>query len=458
MTSSIPASTAVCVLGMHRSGTSVVARLLNLLGVYLGPERSISRVGHDNPSGYWEHHPITLLNDEILARFGGRWDAPAAFPPGWLTAPGMAELREKGRELLTDFAGRDLWGWKDPRTCLTLPFWRDLVEPTHYLVALRNPGEVVASLERRNGMSAATAERLWLAHVHASLTHTSGQTRMFVFYEDIMLDPAAELDRMAGFIGRLEAREDPSTRAALAAFVEERFCHHRVSLEELADDHRISFAAKSLYLAARGLAPRDTSGQAAAGWRRTTPAIDRALDVIGARAVETWDRAAESAVERDVLARSNQHLTDSVARLSGAVEHLNGRIADLHGRVDDLNGTIEQRNGAVEHLNGTVANLTASLATLALERDSLESDQQLLALDRDRLAGELDARIRMLDEIHGSAAWRTVTRLWRVLVRLFPEGSRRRRLFDTLVRHIAGGPGQGPAPGSPSTSGLPRVS
>lgn len=444
----MPASTAVCVLGMHRSGTSVVARLLNLVGVYLGPERSISRVGHDNPSGYWEHHPITLLNDEILARFGGRWDAPAAFTDGWLTAPGMAELREKARELLTDFAGQELWGWKDPRTCLTLPFWQDLVDPTHYILALRNPGEVIASLERRNGMTAANSERLWLTHVHASLTHTSGRTRMFVFYDDIMTDPAAELARMAAFVGRPDAGENPSTRAALSAFVEERFFHHRVSLEELARDHQVSFAAKSLYLTVRGLAPRDTSDQTAAGLRRATPGIHRALDLIAARAIETWDRAAESAVERDVLARTNQHLTDSLARLTGAVEHLNGTIAHLNGRIDHLNGTIGERNAIVDRLNGTVGDLTASLESLALERDRLGADRQLLTLDRDRLAAELDARSRMLDEIHGSAAWRTVRRLRRVLARLFPAGGRRRRLFDFVLRHISGARPQGARRGS----------
>ena len=76
------AATVICTLGMHRSGTSLVSRLLNLLGVHLGPAQAIANQGQDNLKGYWEHLPLSQLNDEILAQFGGRWDAPPAFPRG----------------------------------------------------------------------------------------------------------------------------------------------------------------------------------------------------------------------------------------------------------------------------------------------------------------------------------------------------------------------------------------
>src|SRR5687767_636825 len=81
------AARAICVLGMHRSGTSLVSRLLHLLGVYLGPQESISNTGEDNPTGYWEHSGFVRLNEELLARLGGRWDAPPALTPGWFADP-----------------------------------------------------------------------------------------------------------------------------------------------------------------------------------------------------------------------------------------------------------------------------------------------------------------------------------------------------------------------------------
>jgi hypothetical protein len=104
-------ATVVCVLGMHRSGTSLVARMLNLLGVHLGPDPRVLTSGKDNPTGYWEYRPFVDINDAILERFGGQWDQPPAFPSSWPGDERLVDLREKARELLTtDFAAPPLWG------------------------------------------------------------------------------------------------------------------------------------------------------------------------------------------------------------------------------------------------------------------------------------------------------------------------------------------------------------
>ncbi len=69
----------VCVLGMHRSGTSLTTRVLNLLGVYLGSDDSTLASDRLNAKGYWEHESILEINDELLARFDGSWHAPPVF-------------------------------------------------------------------------------------------------------------------------------------------------------------------------------------------------------------------------------------------------------------------------------------------------------------------------------------------------------------------------------------------
>jgi hypothetical protein len=397
-TAAVPTPTVVCVMGMHRSGTSVVSRLLNLLGVYLGPPRAISNVGDDNPKGYWEHHPIALLNDDILIRYGGTWDRPPVFPDGWSRSPELADLKDKARGVLADFAGQALWGWKDPRTCLTLPFWQELVGPIRYAMAFRNPGEVIASLQRRNGMNAEQAERLWLTYVQSSLTHTSDHRRMFVFYDDIMNNCATELARLADFVGRADALQDPAVSKGVADFLESTLRHHRLSMESLAGDERISFPAKSLYLAVRGLAPRQTSREPSGGRDRAPVSIHKTLDALGARAVEEWDRSVAAATERDALMRVNREQADAIAQL-----------------------------------NATVAQLTASVAQLTLEGERLAAQ-----------AREQAVVTRTLGEIQGSAAWTLVTRVRNVIVRLFPPGTGRRRAVDVVLRRIA--PGQPPEP------------
>ena len=150
----------VCVLGMHRSGTSVATRLMNLLGVDLGAEEHLLGPRPDNPKGFWEYKPILDLNEEILGRLGGNWHEPPPLPPGWEMAAELADLRQKARDLVArTFASAD-WGWKDPRTCLTLPFWKQILPPALYIICLRSPVEVAASLQKRDGFSVEKSIRL----------------------------------------------------------------------------------------------------------------------------------------------------------------------------------------------------------------------------------------------------------------------------------------------------------
>ena len=90
----MPNHEIICVLGMHRSGTSLLTRLLNLLGVELGPNQFLTTEPlNDNPKGYWEHKELTLISDEILHRFGGRWDQPPTFSPEWQNDPALDRLK-----------------------------------------------------------------------------------------------------------------------------------------------------------------------------------------------------------------------------------------------------------------------------------------------------------------------------------------------------------------------------
>ena len=78
---------AMCLIGMHRSGTSLAARMLSLLGVSLGAPEGLLPPGPDNPAGYWENKSIQEFDDELLADRGGAWDQPPVLVPGWEQRP-----------------------------------------------------------------------------------------------------------------------------------------------------------------------------------------------------------------------------------------------------------------------------------------------------------------------------------------------------------------------------------
>jgi hypothetical protein len=189
-------SRLVCVTGMHRSGTSLAARILNLLGVDLGPEDAMMAATEDNPRGYWEAEPISELNDELLRHLGGWWNDVPPLPGGWAEDPSLDRFRERARSLLDElFGGADVAGFKDPRTSLTLPFWRTVTDVSATLLVLRPVDEVCGSLDRREGFEPERSAALWIDHTIAAWIHDPD--RVVVTYPGLLADPVAEARRVA---------------------------------------------------------------------------------------------------------------------------------------------------------------------------------------------------------------------------------------------------------------------
>ena len=151
VTKTLKKRTAACITGAHRSGTSMVARLLHACRLDLGPESDLMPPAQDNPDGFWENLRFVAMNDELLNELGGAWDLPprsARFAEKRFDA-----LRGRAGLLVSAFSRSTTWGWKDPRNSLTLPFWRTVVPKLRTIIVVRNPLEVAYSLQKRNGVS-----------------------------------------------------------------------------------------------------------------------------------------------------------------------------------------------------------------------------------------------------------------------------------------------------------------
>ena len=229
-------------LGMSRSGTSVTARVLNVLGVDLGAEEELMEpASGNNPAGFWEHKAIADLNEDILATLGDaprqRWRHPPPLPKDWQDDPRLEPHRRAARSILREsFAGTPLWGWKDPRTCLTLPFWRQLLAETpevgadlRYVICVRHPDDVAASLRARDEMEREESLLLWHRYMSDALLHTSGQPRLFVAYESYFGGLEEQATRLAGFIDL--PSPSAAQRAEIAAHLDERLWHQRKAAE-----------------------------------------------------------------------------------------------------------------------------------------------------------------------------------------------------------------------------------
>src|SRR5579864_4713795 len=100
----IAGSTALVVLGMHRSGTSALTGMLHHLGVALGDR--LMAATPDNPRGYWEHGDIVAIHERLMATLGWGWDDIRSLPAGFeREEPAQAARRELTAILVRDFGG-----------------------------------------------------------------------------------------------------------------------------------------------------------------------------------------------------------------------------------------------------------------------------------------------------------------------------------------------------------------
>jgi hypothetical protein len=178
----------------------MVASLLHLCGLYLGPEDELMRATVDNQNGYWENLRFKALNDEILREFGGSWETPPSFPSD-LSGDGRFErLRVRAEHLLREFMDHEPWGWKDPRNSLTLPFWTTLIPRLKVIVCLRNPYEVYLSLRQRRYSAHPLGLLLWRTFNQQILDDTLLDQRLITHYDAHFRDPQAELRRILTFM------------------------------------------------------------------------------------------------------------------------------------------------------------------------------------------------------------------------------------------------------------------
>lgn len=158
----------IIVIGMHRSGTSLVAGLLSLLGVYCDPkmppppaDAALPRPGNGaRVAGYGEAQAFRLLNERLLRQAGSAWDNVDDFlmkrdDPQFASASLSAIQSATYRELKTDYLDMmpplesSGWGWKDPVNSLTAPYWLRIFPDATLIHVVRDPRDVAASLVRR---------------------------------------------------------------------------------------------------------------------------------------------------------------------------------------------------------------------------------------------------------------------------------------------------------------------
>ena len=395
---------AILVAGMHRSGTSLLTRVLNISGCDL--PATLLEANPTNETGHWESRKIVFLNDEILASAGSSWRDWNPFNPQWYASPVAGRFCRRAQEALVDeFGDSPFFVLKDPRICRLLPFWIEAVraygaEPM-IVSPIRNPLDVAASLEKRDGIAPSIGHLLWLRHVLDAEKDTRGMKRAWLLYNALLSEPYAMVDAIGDALGVSWPRSTSvDARIELDEFVCPSIRHHWSSDAQLLEDPRLSHWIKSTFDIFNRWCGRDVHDEDVEELDRVRSAFDAALPAFS-YALASSDRAL---AERDgQIGELRQALVARDAR----VEELDRAVVERDGQIGELRQALVARDARVEELDRAVVERDGQIGELRqalVARDARVEELDRAVVERDGQIGELrqtlaarDARVEELD-------------------------------------------------------------
>lgn len=353
---------AVIVVGMHRSGTSALSRVLGLRGLELPATpmgaNSANRLGH-----WGESAPIYELHEELLRSVGVSWDGLEGFPAAWFGSPQAAQMRDRMAALVrSEFPGEGTFVLKDPRICVLIPLWREVlakaeIEPA-FVLPVRNPLEVAASLAARDGLPHSHGMLLWLHLTLEAERQTRAARRVLVSCDALLREWRPVVERIetelaAGPLG--DAAGDEEIDDYLSAG--ER--HHHYSAEDLARRGDVAdWVAEAYHLLDAATQPG--AGADVAALDRISEQLAVAGRAYGPILQATADAAHQGEPEREAADRLAAHEAanaELAARVAALEAELAARSADLD---QDIARARPQRGGKPQmRLSGPPSNPTA---------------------------------------------------------------------------------------------------
>jgi hypothetical protein len=226
----------IAVVGMHRSGTSATAGLL--IGFGLSGPRPDDLVPGDtsNERGHWESHEVQSCNAHLLAARGATAYAPPQFTSNWDDIPVYEAVLSEARQWFdATYCGRPLV-MKDPRICLTLPFWRSALPSTLGAVfVLRDPMDVARSLEARDGIPVLLGLAMWDRYIRSATAGLAGIPTLVVEYDAMLEDPPKASKAVSAFLEHMGIRPQPGGTDDAATRLDPKLRHQGDRRDEYDD-------------------------------------------------------------------------------------------------------------------------------------------------------------------------------------------------------------------------------
>ncbi len=194
----------ILIVGMHRSGTSLLSRAMSIFGAKHGENLLGQTPG--NKKGHWEDKDIMALNIEILFRLGKDWDTIAPISQEDLQKLHDWGLLQRAVALLQDkFANIEVLALKEPRITRLLAFWKQVFSVLNidikYVFAFRHPYTVAQSLHKRNNFPLEKGMLLWFSYNIFALEELNNKALCFIDYDSFLKTPERFIQQLEPFVG-----------------------------------------------------------------------------------------------------------------------------------------------------------------------------------------------------------------------------------------------------------------
>ncbi|MEQ9306175.1 MAG: sulfotransferase [Marinoscillum sp.] len=206
----------IIVIGMHRSGTTLLARIMRILGVKMGRIR-----GKDTDESLF----FQALNKAIINACHSEWDNLHGFREVYsqptiqsALTTSLLEVMQSGASTLHGQMKATIWGWKDPKNTVTLDLWKEVFPNAKIIFIYRNGVDVANSLVNRSmkSLSLRTMQhqhgfKLWKEYNMLAMAHYNAwdhEKRHLIKYEDLLQNPQSIISDLVAF---LELNSDDTT-------------------------------------------------------------------------------------------------------------------------------------------------------------------------------------------------------------------------------------------------------
>ena len=404
----------IIVLGMHRSGTSAVARLLNLMGAYFGGENISTGVSAENEKGFWERLDVRSLNDSMLHNANCDWDRIAELDLNAIPEDFQNAYHRSARDIVLNLDAHRPWFIKEPRLCILLPLWRPALELPFCVHVFRHPVEVAHSLKVRNGIPIRVGLALWEAYNAKAIASSSDLPRFFLSYSELLSSPEPVVNQLRDAMSSSSGYEFRTPSAAeLAGALDGSLRHQRheidgtggsptksqLALYELLADAgaNLSFVAPPLSRSSLNTLRRfESSGEHLAARMRRSNArqranvddtdprlalksmeLDQALKAVSEKSTALANAANTNAKLSEQLSKQNTDLAlknDAIMRLTADVDNRRNVLAKRDQRVQSLTVELETRAAAFAAQEKAVAELTTQTTQYKSALDARDAE------------------------------------------------------------------------------------